>query len=477
MPEDNRDINSRPDNGGPQYSDAPPVFEGQSANAYTQPADASDSTPFFSATNGFAPPAFPPHTYNGEPQKSRPAAARIAAFVLGAFALIALTTAVVWFFINFDVSFISGDGSVSFSVSPRGVQQETAGDPGLYVPPFEENDDRGEAAAQDKGKQYTGSGKTLEVLPTPSNTRSGAEGDELSYQEIYEKCAPSVVAVTTVIDGGTSYGTGIIMDNEGYIITNHHVVAGAVSLSVKLLDGKEYDAVLVGGDQQTDLAILKIDAAGLTAAEFGDSDSVSVGDRVLAIGNPLAQDFSLTDGIVSAINRNISYGGYSMTLLQTNAALNEGNSGGPLINMYGQVIGITNMKLISSYSTIEGIGFAIPISSVKSVIDELLEKGYISGRPAIGITVEDLTSSVSAYYSLPSGVYVVYVDEKSDAYAKGIRPGDVIVAINDVEISSAEELSAVKNEFAVGDTVTLSVYRSGQTSEIEITLIDAADVS
>jgi len=211
--------------------------------------------------------------------------------------------------------------------------------------------------------------------------------DRLSLQELYAECSPSVVGVMAnyADKSGYGWGTGVIIDKSGYVVTNAHVISKADTCTVVLWNGKECEALLVGEDAQTDLAVLKIDAKGLVPAAFGDSDELLVGDDVVAIGNPLGAQFSgtLTNGIVSAINRSVDYSGTSMTLIQTNAALNEGNSGGPLINMYGQVIGITNMKMANEYGvTIEGIGFAIPSTTVKTVVDSIIENGKVVGRPA-----------------------------------------------------------------------------------------------
>lgn len=314
-----------------------------------------------------------------------------------------------------------------------------------------------------------GSGTTLQITEPPEN---GVEG---SLQDIYKKSVPSVVGIEALVYDGYYTGTGIIMSKDGFIITNAHVIEGAEKIIVTLYDDREYEASLVGSDEQTDLAVLKIEAKELSPAEFGNSDALEVGDRVVAIGNPLGQSLTMTDGIISATSRDITYGGYTMSLLQTNAALNEGNSGGPLINMYGQVIGITNMKMISYYSSIEGIGFAIPGTVIKAIADELLEKGYVSGRPTIGITVISLNEYIAQEYNvdISSGVYVDSVAEGSDAYKKGMRSGDVIVAVDGVAISTVSELQEAKNELAVGGTMLVTIYRDGNTFDLEIMLVDS----
>ena len=207
------------------------------------------------------------------------------------------------------------------------------------------------------------------------------EKDALSLQEIYQKMNPSVVSIVSTLRSGTATGTGIIMSENGYIITTHHVIEGAYQLAVLTYDDTQYTAELIGSDAISDLAVLKIEAEGLTAAEFGDSDALRVGDSVVAIGDPLGIQLrgTMTNGIISAINRDLTVEDRKMTLIQTNAALNNGNSGGPLINCYGQVIGINTMKMSSYYSSasVEGLGFAIPVSVAKPIIDELIENGYV----------------------------------------------------------------------------------------------------
>ena len=305
-----------------------------------------------------------------------------------------------------------------------------------------------------------------------------AEDGALTLQQIYRKMIPSVVSIIGVSDGGTATGTGIVMSPDGYIITNHHVIDGSESLTVLMSDDREFPADLVGADAVSDLAVLKIDAETLTAAEFGDSSLVQVGDTVVAIGDPLGIELrgTMTDGIISAINRDVTTNGRTLTLLQTNAELNNGNSGGPLINIYGQVIGINTMKMGSYYSTsVEGLGFAIPVNTAKPIVDELIEKGYVSGRPALGIKGDSVPGYAQAYYRLPNGVYLSYVSPNSDAYIKGLEEGDIITAINGVSVSSIDELNTVKNQFVAGDTVNITIYRSGRYYETDIILMDQND--
>jgi serine protease Do len=340
-------------------------------------------------------------------------------------------------------------------------------------------------------------------------TMASAE-DALTIPEIVEKAMPSVVGISADFEyedntssywgwGGGYYGnnggsqtqvmtgtgTGIIMSEDGYIITNAHCIydtesdyqcGKAVSVSVVMgdEDETEYDAQIVGYDLETDLAVLKIDAKGLTPAEFGDSDALQVGELVVAIGNPLGFELfgTTTCGIVSALNREVTINEKDMTLIQTDAAINSGNSGGPLLNCYGQVIGINSAKMSSTYgsATVEGLGFAIPISDAQDIINDLINYGYVAGRPQLGITGVNVTESDSERYSMPQGVYVYSVTEDSAAYEAGIRQGDIITSIAGQEITTMDELNEVKNEYNAGDTITIGLYRSGETLEVRLTL-------
>ena len=339
----------------------------------------------------------------------------------------------------------------------------------------------GAPASKPESGAYVGSGAKLNIVSAPqsSDTTFSDEEGALCLQDIYSRVIDSVVSISSMTSSGTSSGTGIIMSPDGYVITNHHVISGALVISVLTNDNREFEAALVGSDEMSDLAVLKIDARGLQAAEFGDSSKLRVGDSVVAIGDPLGVQLrgTMTNGIISAINRDLTVGDRTMTLIQTNAALNNGNSGGPLINCYGQVIGINTVKMSSYYTasaTVEGLGFAIPISVAKPIIDELIENGYVAGRPAIGISGDSLPTYYRAYYRLPDGVYVTSVNDGSDAKAKGIREGDIVTAINGEGISSIDDLNTIKNQYAAGDEVTLTIYRSGAYYEVTVTLVDQA---
>lgn len=301
----------------------------------------------------------------------------------------------------------------------------------------------------------------------------------LSFQEIYEKVYPSIVSIQAY--GGTSAyaGTGVVMTEDGYVLTNHHIISGCSSAEVVLSDGTRYEAWLAGSDAESDLAVLKVDAAGLTPAEFGNSDQLRVGDTALAIGNPLGAELfgTLTDGIISGINRDVHVEGYQMSLIQTTAALNPGNSGGALLNSAGQVVGITNMKMMSDYETIEGLGFAIPTVWAKEVVDALLAEGAITGRPTIGIVGMSVTPDLEALYGLDSGVYVQSVTAGGPAAQAGVRPGDVIIAANGHAVANLEELSAARDEAGVGGELTLTVRRAEETLELTLTLVEQYELN
>jgi serine protease Do len=317
--------------------------------------------------------------------------------------------------------------------------------------------------------------------PDPSVQLSMSEeaGQTLSFQEIYEKVIPSIVDIQAYSETSGSSGTGVIMTADGYLVTNHHVIAGCSQAKVVLYDGETYDAKLVGSDADSDLAVLKIEAQGLTCAEFGNSDLLRVGDVALAIGNPLGSELfgTMTEGIVSAINRDVNVDGYTMTLIQTTAALNPGNSGGALLNAAGQVVGITNLKMMSDYETIEGLGFAIPTVWVKEVVDVLMSDGAITGRPTLGITCLTIPAGQEDVYGRDSGVYVDSVTAHSPAAKAGVEPGDVIVAANGQTVTSTQDLTDARDQAGVGGQLTLTLWRDGETLDVTLTLVDRYELN
>lgn len=328
---------------------------------------------------------------------------------------------------------------------------------------------------EDTDDDTTVTGKNeLPAAPTdPSVTMmlQPAGGSALSLQSVYAKCLPSVVGIHADISRSEySTGTGVVLTSDGYIVTNTHVLDGAKAVTVTTSDGTEYSGKLVGADAVSDIAVLKIEAQGLTPAEFGDSSSLQVGDDVVSIGNPLGEQlrWTMTNGIISAINRAVEVDGKSMTLLQTNAALNNGNSGGPLINAYGQVIGINTLKMSTTddtEATVEGLGFALPISSVSFVVNDIIATGSYRGAPSLGITVTTLEKEGGG-----TQVQVVEVSGGSGAADAGIQAGDVILAADGQPISVTSDLLTVRRSHVIGDTVTLTILRDGQQFDVEVVL-------
>ena len=317
---------------------------------------------------------------------------------------------------------------------------------------------------------------SIHIQSSPQSVENIQQDEGLSLQSIYKTNIPSVVSISCQTRNSSSTGTGVILSKNGYLVTNAHVVEDAVSVSVLLTDNRTYQASLVGADEITDLAVLYIDADDLVPAQFGDSNALRVGDTVTAIGDPLGIEFrgSFTDGIISAINRDVAVDGRTMNLIQTNAALNSGNSGGPLINCYGQVIGINTMKIgvFTNQSGVEGLGFAIPSATVKDIVDQIIRQGYVSGRPTLGISGDALSNFYQYYYRLPAGLYISHVESGSYAAYYGIEPGDILMAIDDHRITDMDSLNNVLYNHQVGDVVTAVIYRGGQQYNVELTLTE-----
>ena len=310
----------------------------------------------------------------------------------------------------------------------------------------------------------------------PSQENIPQEGG-MSLQAIYEKVAPSVVSISCRGSQGSSTGTGVILSEDGYVVTNCHVVENAQNIQVILYTNQVLQAVLVGMDEISDLAVLHVTSENLDAAELGDSSVLRVGDAVVAIGDPLGITLrgTMTDGIVSAINRDIEVEGRTMNLIQTNAALNSGNSGGPLINCYGQVIGINTMKMSDSFANggVEGLGFAIPSATVEDIVNQLILQGFVSGRPDLGITGERVSSFYQLYYRLPQGLYITEVREGSAAHAVGIEVGDILIAIDSTVITGSDVLKTVLYSYAPGDQIQAIIYREGRQYSVTVTLGEA----
>ena len=301
--------------------------------------------------------------------------------------------------------------------------------------------------------------------------------------EVYASTVNSVVSINTTATAGTnifgqtvetaSAGSGFIISSDGYIVTNYHVVKGATSVKVTLYSGDTYDATVIGGDSDYDVAVIKINASGLPAVTLGNSADVNVGDTVLAIGNPLGElTFSMSQGIVSCCDRAINVDGTPFNMIQVDASINPGNSGGPLVNLYGEVVGIVSAKY-SSYSntTVEGLGFAIPISDVQAIITDIIENGQVTGKAYLAIKAGTMTEQMAAQYDIDitEGVFVYSTESGGAGEKAGLQLGDVITKLNDTAITSMTDLTMAKKSYKAGDTVTLTVYRSGEYITLDLT--------
>ncbi len=326
---------------------------------------------------------------------------------------------------------------------------------------------------------------TTQVLYSDSQTGT--------YQNAINNAIDTVVQITSeatsvqtnlfgqsVSGSSTSLGSGVIISSDGYIVTNNHVVSDATNVSVQTNDGTEYEATIIGTDAKTDLALLKIDATNLKYASLVDSDTLSLGQEVVAIGNSLGKGTSCTNGIISALNREVTINNYTMTLILTNAEVNSGNSGGGLFDMNGNLVGIVNAKIMSNATssttstTVEGMGYAIPANTVKTIVDELMNNGYVKDRATIGVKVIT-DSSYLQYYNVSEGALVSEVVENSAASKAGIEAGDVIIAIDDNKVSSFTDLSKYLDNYKVGDTVTITVTRDNHLMDFQVTLEESTN--
>ena len=322
--------------------------------------------------------------------------------------------------------------------------------------------------------------KELDSQPVPDREiptleQLAALENALPLPEIVKKVSPSVVGVSTILNGGTASGTGFITSEDGYIVTNYHVIEGAQAVSVSLLqseDGEEIPAQIIGGDEQTDIAVLKIDKTDCVPVTLGKSSELIVGELAITIGNPLGSELSgtVTAGIISALNRKLTIEGREMNLIQTDASINSGNSGGPLINSYGQVVGITSAKVATAYG--EGLGFAIPIDEALPIISDLIEHGYVKGRPIVGITGETISDIYAQYYDIPRGFIVREVVKNGPADKAGVQVGDIVIGIEGTLIENMDEFNEIKKNYKAGDTITISVYRNEKIVDLEITLAE-----
>ena len=326
---------------------------------------------------------------------------------------------------------------------------------------------------------YTG-----DRTPTQVDTASVDTSKELTTAEIYAKYVNSCVGITvdivsTNIFGqtvtGAAAGSGFVITEDGYILTNYHVIDGANSIKVTFDNGKEYTATYVGGEEKSDIAVIKVDATGLTPVVIGKSSDMLVGEQVTTIGNPLGElTFSESTGIISALDRSITMSdGRQMNMIQTDCAINSGNSGGPLFNSHGEVIGIVSAKYSSgsnsSSASVEGLGFAIPMDDVASMVSDLVKNGYVTGKPILGISVADVDESVTSY-GVPQGAIIRVVTPDLCGAKAGLQAGDIVTKIDNTDVTSASDLTSAIGNYKPGDKVTLTIFRSGETKTVEVTL-------
>ena len=326
---------------------------------------------------------------------------------------------------------------------------------------------------------YTG-----DRTPTQVDTASVDTSKELTTAEIYAKYVNSCVGITVDIVStnvfgqtvtGAAAGSGFVITEDGYILTNYHVIDGANSIKVTFDNGKEYTATYVGGEEKNDIAVIKVDATGLTPVVIGKSSDMLVGEQVTTIGNPLGElTLSESTGIISALDRSITMSdGRQMNMIQTDCAINSGNSGGPLFNSHGEVIGIVSAKYSSgsnsSSASVEGLGFAIPMDDVASMVSDLVKNGYVTGKPIMGISVADVDESVTSY-GVPQGAIIRVVTPDLCGAKAGLQAGDIVTKIDNTDVTSASDLTSAIGNYKPGDKVTLTIFRSGETKTVEVTL-------
>lgn len=310
----------------------------------------------------------------------------------------------------------------------------------------------------------------IQLQPVPNSSGDSSTGNGLSLQQIYARCIDSVVSISCTWEDSSSCGTGVVVTENGYIVTNSHVVENASQITVRLSDDRTLNASVIGCDSTTDLAVIQIPAGNLMAAQFGSSEELQVGDAVCAIGDPLGVELrgTLTDGIISAINRKTTADGRPMTLLQTNAAPNPGHAGSPLINSYGQVIGISAQ--VEGYAGNADVGFAVPSAVVKNVVDQLILQGYVSGRPFVGITGEGVSEVHQILYQLPAGLFITDITMGSDAEAKGLAQGDILISIGGHKVTDVEDLTQALYRYEIGDAVQVEIFRNNKHYVVELTV-------
>lgn len=340
-----------------------------------------------------------------------------------------------------------------------------------------------QVATNEAAQGSTGTNNTSNQLNT---IKTSSSNGGLSVAQVANQTAASVVEITTETVANDMFmrqyvtegaGSGVVISSDGYIATNNHVIEGASKITVRLTTGEEYEATLIGTDSQTDVAVIKVEGVTLSPVTYGDSDQLVVGDTAIAIGNPLGElGGTVTNGIISALDREIELENQTMTLLQTNADINPGNSGGGLFNDKGELIGLVVAK--SAGTNVEGLGFAIPVNVVKEVVQSIIDVGYVQGRPVLGVSVVDISSAQLAYqYGVNQlGVYIAGLTEGTKAEKSGLKAGDCIVAIEDTQISSTADLKKILQEYKVGDSVNVIVSRNGKLATVKVELSESVPV-
>lgn len=310
-------------------------------------------------------------------------------------------------------------------------------------------------------------GEVIQLQPVPDRNTNGSATEELTLQQIYSQCVDSVVSVTCGEGASASHGTGVVLTGDGYIVTNAHVVQQARAITVQLNDGRQLDGALVGCDSPSDLAVVRVQAQDLTAAQFGTSDGLQVGEAICSIGNLLGAELrgTLTDGILCGINQTETADGRPVTLLQTNAAT---HSGSPLFNSYGQIIGITAQ--VDGRTGNGSVTFAVPSALVKNVVDQLISQGYVSGRPCVGITGEEVSEVYQYLYQLPEGLFITDITLGSDAEAKGLAQGDILISVDGEKITSLDALTQALYDYEVGDVIQVEIFRNNKHYIVELTV-------
>ena len=316
--------------------------------------------------------------------------------------------------------------------------------------------------------QHIQSDVSLHLNGSPQSVENVPEMGALSWQEIYEKNNPSVVFIDSLTETGNVTGSGVILSAHGYVVTTYHMVYDAESITVTTSDGTSYSAVVVGADNLTDLALLFLDAENLQPAEFGDSEALRVGDNVASLGGQM--NGLLHDGIISAINRDVPFLGQNMSLIQSTT---PPSAGGALINCYGQVVGIQVDHPMTG-DVIENAAYAIPSTTVKQILDQLIAQGYVSGRPTLGLTGESITKFDRYYFHIPEGLYLTDVDIHSDAWLQGIEAGDILISLNGETVTTQNQLDTLVNRHTIGDSITAVIYRGGQEQTLILTVTEYA---